>query len=186
VATRQAVASKGALDPLADAARDHRLVILAGAGISMLPPTSLPNWWAFNEAVLRALAGRMAEATNLQFSDERLSRLLGRRDQLKSFTPDFMAQLMEEEAGPANFEVLEALDTDEVNENHSLIAALAAAGVVRAVITTARRGPAGPVRARRGRPDDSRPPAREARAADRGRSAGSGPGGGRTPARHRP
>jgi hypothetical protein len=68
VATRQAVASKGALDPLADAARDHRLVILAGAGISMLPPTSLPNWWAFNEAVLRALAGRMAEATNLQFS----------------------------------------------------------------------------------------------------------------------
>jgi hypothetical protein len=49
-----------------------------------------------------------------------------------------MAQLMEEEAGPANFEVLEALDTDEVNENHS------------------------------------------------GRSAGSGPGGGRTPARHRP
>src|SRR5262245_62106944 len=105
---RRSVGSKGALDPLAVAARDHRLVILAGAGISMQAPTSLPSWWAFNEAVLRALTARLAEMTNQQFSEERLARLLGRRERLKSFSPDFMAQLMEEEAGPDYFRVLEA------------------------------------------------------------------------------
>ena len=102
----------------------------------MLAPTSLPSWWAFNEAVLQALAGRLAEATNQQFSEARLAVLLSRRERHKSFTPDFMAQLMEEEAGTAYFRVLEVLDTEEINENHNLVAALAGAGVVRAVVTT--------------------------------------------------
>ena len=47
-----------------------------------------------------------------------------------------MAQLMEEQAGLDYFRVLESLDTEAGNENHSLIAALASSGVVRAVVTT--------------------------------------------------
>src|SRR5262245_12511876 len=133
---RLAVGATGALEPLVGASREHRLVTLAGAGISMLAPTSLPSWWSFNEAVLAALAGRLAETTNREFSEERLAGLLSRRERLKSFTPDFMAQLMEEQAGLDYFRVLESLDTEQFNENHSLIAALAGSGVVRAVVTT--------------------------------------------------
>jgi hypothetical protein len=86
--------------------------------------------------VLGALAGPLAETTNRQFSEKRLARLLYRHEQLKSFMPDFMAQLMEEQAGLDYFRVLESLDTETLNENHSLIAALAGSGVVRAVVTT--------------------------------------------------
>jgi hypothetical protein len=89
------VGAEGALEPLVGASREHRLVIV-GAGIPMLAPTSLPSWWSFNES---ALAGRLAETTNREFSEERLAGLLSRRERLKSFTPDFMAQLMEEQAG---------------------------------------------------------------------------------------
>ncbi len=89
----------------------------------MLAPTSLPSWWAFNEAVLTALSERLAHHTNGEFSAARLR--LDRRTALRSFTPDFMAQLMEEAGGRDYFRVLQALDTETRNENHDALAALA-------------------------------------------------------------
>jgi SIR2-like domain len=121
---------------VAPAAREHGIVILAGAGISMAPPSSLPGWWDFNEAVLQALADRLVEHTSKLWTGQRLASLLERRRTLRAFTPDFMAQVMEEEVSADYFRVLQALDADQWNTSHAAVAALAGSGVLRAVITT--------------------------------------------------
>ena len=47
------------MDPrLLSACRANRLVVLVGAGCSLMPPTSLPSWNAINNAVLDALIER--------------------------------------------------------------------------------------------------------------------------------
>ena len=45
-------ACSGLPDPLLRAAREKNLIIFAGAGVSMLPPSSLPDWRQFNEILL--------------------------------------------------------------------------------------------------------------------------------------
>ena len=112
------------------------LVVLCGAGISMAPPSSLPSWWDFNLAVLQALVRRLVRDTSGQWVEHRFAEVISRREQLRSFTPDFMAQLMEEEVGLDYFRVLQALDASAWNANHGAIAGLAAAGVLRAIVTT--------------------------------------------------
>jgi hypothetical protein len=37
---------------LREALLKRRLLIFSGAGLSMLPPSSLPDWYGFNEAIL--------------------------------------------------------------------------------------------------------------------------------------
>src|SRR5262245_14746857 len=125
-----------ALASVATAARERGLVILAGAGISMAPPSSLPGWWDFNEAVLRALADRLVRYTSKLWTGQRLTSLLERRRALRAFTPDFMAQVMEEEVSADYFRVLQALDADQWNAGHAAVAALARIGALRAVVTT--------------------------------------------------
>ena len=39
-------------DPLLRSAREKNLVIFAGAGVSMLPPSALPDWQQYNEILL--------------------------------------------------------------------------------------------------------------------------------------
>jgi SIR2-like domain len=112
------------------------LVVLCGAGISMAPPSSLPSWWDFNLAVLQALVRRLVRDTSGAWVEQRFAEVISRREQLRSFTPDFMAQLMEEEVGLDYFRVLQALDASAWNANHGALAGLAAAGVLRAVVTT--------------------------------------------------
>ena len=51
------------LPELAERVRAEKLVVLAGAGVSMLPPTALPNWRDFNRAVIEALGARVGEDT---------------------------------------------------------------------------------------------------------------------------
>src|SRR4051794_27166265 len=101
-------------------------MVIAGAGVSVLAPTSLPGWSEFNEAVLGSLARQLASATSRRFTEERLRRLLRTRGRVRAFTPDFMAQLMEEEAGASYFNVLRALDANDIKENHAALATLAA------------------------------------------------------------
>lgn len=123
----------GDLLPLA---QERGLIVLVGAGISMAPPTSLPSWRDFNTAVLRALADRLEATTSRSWVAGRFERLIERRNTLQAFTPDFMAQLMTEEAGADYFRVLQGLDTDRCNANHEALADRARAGLVRAVLTT--------------------------------------------------
>lgn len=117
-------------------AQGKGLVVLAGAGISMAPPTSLPSWWDFNTAVLRALADRLEATSSRGWVGERFEILIERRKSLQAFTPDFMAQLMAEEVGIDYFRVLQGLDTDCCNANHHALADLANARILRAIITT--------------------------------------------------
>ena len=35
---------------------EHGLVVFCGAGVSMVPPSSLPSWWALNEQIVASLA----------------------------------------------------------------------------------------------------------------------------------
>jgi tetratricopeptide (TPR) repeat protein len=120
----------------ADLIAGRGLVVLCGAGISMAPPSSLPSWWDFNLAVLQALVRRLVRDTSGAWVEQRFAEVISRREQLRSFTPDFMAQLMEEEVGLDYFRVLQALDASAWNANHGALAGLAAAGVLRAVVTT--------------------------------------------------
>ena len=124
------------METLASAARGGGLVIFAGAGISMAPPSSLPNWWAINEAVLAALARRIAVFTDAAFSADVLQRLVATRNERAGFAPDYQAQMIEDECGLAYFRVLQAMDCTETNANHRSIARLAAAGHVAAIVTT--------------------------------------------------
>jgi hypothetical protein len=117
-------------------ARDDGLVVLAGAGISIPPPTSLPSWNAFNTIVLEALGERVGEYTSLQPVARSIQSLIARRDGSTCFAPDFQAQIMEEECGADYFRVLTALDSDRRNACHACLAELAAAGLVRAIVTT--------------------------------------------------
>jgi hypothetical protein len=48
------------LERAIEAARQGRLAVMAGAGISMLPPSNLPSWWEFTTALLTAAAGNVS------------------------------------------------------------------------------------------------------------------------------
>jgi hypothetical protein len=124
------------LGDLASLIQEKKLVVLAGAGISMAAPTSLPGWWDFNTAVLQAMADKLVEAGAELVIKRWYQQLLERRNATRAFTPDFMAQLMAEEVGADYFRVLQVLDSDRCNANHEVLADLAGAGLLRAIITT--------------------------------------------------
>ena len=117
-------------------ARSEGLVLVLGAGVSMVPPTSLPGWMDFNRIVLEAVAERVGRYINPAFSEQALAALISRRDASETFAPDYQAQLIEEECGPEYFSLLVALDTDVRNGCHDAVAALAGAGLVRGIVTT--------------------------------------------------
>ncbi len=127
---------EGAITALERAAGDGPIVVFAGAGVSMCPPTGLPGWFALNERILGAVAARVGG----YFDDDRriasqLDQLVKRRDH-GAFPPDYQAQIMEEQCGLTYFRALQALDVETCNPAHGAIAALAAAGHVAAVVTT--------------------------------------------------
>ena len=43
--------------------KEKHHVVLAGSGLSSVPPTSLPDWWELNDAVLGALGGAVERLT---------------------------------------------------------------------------------------------------------------------------
>src|SRR5262249_34240424 len=126
-------------DPQAVArdARMHGLVVLAGAGLSMGPPSSLPGWTDVNDAFLESLAMRVALAVDGEVPAWPVLELI--RDQraiADVAQPDLQAQLAEERLGEHYFALFEPLDIEMWNDGHAAIAALAATGLVEAVVTT--------------------------------------------------
>ena len=125
------------LAALAEQAKVHGLVVLAGAGVSMPVPSCLPGWTDFNDAVLHGLAERAEQLTGGGLpSSETMIGLRTLRDEIGALPIDFQAQLMEEECGPDYFRVLQSIDADATNRCHDAIAALAGAGNVNAIVTT--------------------------------------------------
>ena len=122
---------------LAASARQHGLVIFAGAGLSVPSPSSLPGWGKLNDAFLEAICLRLAIFADPDINGAQLQEYLAqRRENNKVISADFQAQLAEDECGEDYFRMFQALDVEAWNPGHAVIAALAAAGIVRAVITT--------------------------------------------------
>jgi hypothetical protein len=116
---------------------DRQITVLAGAGLSAPPPTCLPGWWALNDAVLGALGAAIEQIANSPgLSDGFRDAIRQRRDSTPFLMPDLQAQLLEDELGPAYFRSLSALDSEEPNAAHHLLAELARQGRVAAVLTT--------------------------------------------------
>ena len=118
---------------LLQAARDKRLVIFAGAGISMDPPTALPSWWDLSASVVRALAGR---ASPVIADAAALAEIVVARQRSDQFPPDYVAEKIVHSIGESYFEVLRCIDSDRPNPNHLALAELASQGKLRAIITT--------------------------------------------------
>lgn len=121
---------------LVEHARERGLVVFAGAGISMPAPSSLPSWYAFNDIVLSALTRRVDGFVGADFSEHLQQQLVATRRDTRYFSPDYQAQIIEDEIGSAYFRILQALDTPDRNACHDSVAALAAQGFVAAIVTT--------------------------------------------------
>ena len=119
------------------AARNCGLVVLAGAGVSMAPPSSLPSWSELNRMVLDALMRRLGDYTERREELEELFALLiERRDRQSIFPPEYQAQVMEEQVGATYFRSLQAVDVPQRNAAHETLAVLAASGLLKAIVTT--------------------------------------------------
>jgi tetratricopeptide (TPR) repeat protein len=117
-------------------ATEHGLVVVAGAGLSMGPPSSLPNWTAINNAFLENLALRLAAHTGGEVGYDVAEFVLDRRETADVAQPDLQAQLAEESIGEQYFALFKPLDIVTWNDGHAAIAALASTGLLRAVVTT--------------------------------------------------
>ena len=131
-------AARAWIDPTAVArdARMHGLVVIAGAGLSMGPPSSLPGWTEINDAFLDSLAMRLARHTDGTVGYDVLELVLERREAAAAAQPDLQAQLAEESLGEHYFALFEPLDIETWNDGHAALAACAATGLLRAVVTT--------------------------------------------------
>jgi SIR2-like protein len=131
-------AARPRFDPAASArdARAHGLVAVAGAGLSMGPPSSLPGWTEINDAFLENLALCIAVHTGGEFGRDVLRFVLDRRATADVAQPDLQAQLAEESLGEHYFALFRPLDVETWNDGHAAVAALAATGHLRAIVTT--------------------------------------------------
>lgn len=119
---------------LTDALNSRRLLIFCGAGVSMLPPSSLPNWLGFNQSLLEAAK----RATLQEFPELPLVVVEKIRDlSLDQLSVEsFSDTLVQTFAGEGYFSVLEVLDSNFPNPNHQAFAELARHRIVRAFVST--------------------------------------------------
>jgi hypothetical protein len=112
------------------------IVIFAGAGCSMAPPSSLPGWNNLNDLILETLWDHL-EVYGFQdrFREKILSTIMQKREENK-FPPDYQAQRMVERAGIKYFQLLSAVDSEHYNATQYYTANLAKQGIVKAIVTT--------------------------------------------------
>ncbi|HEV2890465.1 MAG TPA: SIR2 family protein [Frankiaceae bacterium] len=110
----------------------ERLVVLAGAGVSAIPPSEVPSWWGFNNSVLEAMKART----------RRYVRNPGLAQQVASLGLDeigvavFSAEVADAFAGSSWFDALGCLDGDTPSPCHDALATLAGRGELAAIVTT--------------------------------------------------
>lgn len=112
------------------------LVIFAGAGCSMAPPSSLPGWYDLNDAILETLWDRLEEYRITKGFREKILPAIKKCRTEHTFPPDYQAQLMAERVGLHYFELLGAVDNETYNPVQYYTARLAKEGIVKAVVTT--------------------------------------------------
>ena len=117
-------------------AEQHGLVVVAGAGLSMDPQSSLPGWGALNDAFLDNLGLLLAEHVDDGLPYQIAELIADRRESAAVAQPDLQAQLAEESLGEHYFELFKPLDIEAWNDGHAALAAIARTGHLRAVVTT--------------------------------------------------
>ena len=111
-------------------------MIMAGAGLSAGRPTALPGWKPLNAAIARVLRQRLESALDRPgWLTSAMASVDVERDAGR-FPPEYQAQVIEEMCGERYFQALQAMDVDVLNTGHAAVAALAAAGAIRAIVTT--------------------------------------------------
>ncbi|MEP7365882.1 MAG: tetratricopeptide repeat protein [Acidobacteriota bacterium] len=116
-------------------AAEGRLVIFVGAGVSSIPPTCLPSWWAMNQAVTASLRDRVAELVG-PLRAQVLAEAITQRQEANRFPPEYQAEVIVGRLRDSYFNVLQCLDSEIPNDVHLGIAALSKAHRVAAVVTT--------------------------------------------------
>ncbi|MGE3854959.1 MAG: tetratricopeptide repeat protein, partial [Planctomycetota bacterium] len=111
----------------------RRLTVLAGAGISVLPPSCLPSWWQLNHAVLDAMAGTARSVTAL--ADTVVASVKEKQDAGR-MPAEYTSEVIVDSLADEYFDVLGCLEGDQPNRVHAWLAALAKAKRLPAIITT--------------------------------------------------
>jgi len=135
--TKKRTTLKQTIEFAASHARRKGLVIMAGAGVSMDEPASMPGWYEVNDMIVDALCERVTtDLDRTGWFDEIRENVRFRRDEAHIFPPEYQAQIIEEQCGETYFQALQSLDSPQRNFCHEAIAALAEAGLLRAIVTT--------------------------------------------------
>lgn len=108
-------------------------VVLCGAGVSVAPPSSVPSWWGFNQAVLTELRSRFLEERT---PPKRAVNAMNRLSLDDLDVTEFSQLVSDAFAGATWFDVLGVLDGVAPNMNHLALAYWAKEGSLRAVVTT--------------------------------------------------
>jgi hypothetical protein len=112
------------------------VIVMAGAGVSAGKPSALPGWKPLNSAIAYALCMRIESSINRAGWLSGLMPEIDGQRMTDRFPPDYQAQIIEEVCGDRYFRGLQALDVDVINAGHDGIACLAAAGALKAIVTT--------------------------------------------------
>jgi len=119
-----------------DRTKTQRAVIMAGAGVSVAPPSSVPGWYALNRMIVAALGHRVDGYLGKADYTSDIRAAIDARRSARAFPPDYQAQIIEEDSGEVYFEALQSLDVTTRNASHEGIAWLAARGALAAIVTT--------------------------------------------------
>ncbi|WP_153041215.1 SIR2 family protein [Paraburkholderia monticola] len=116
---------------LLDALHAGKVVVVAGAGISMLQPSNLPSWWGFNQTLLESMK---QQVHSLLPEDER--NLLDKLSLEKGIPVVAFSDLVVRTfAGGAYFPLLKVLESAKPNANHRALAWLAGTGRIKDIVT---------------------------------------------------
>jgi hypothetical protein len=117
-------------------AKESGVVILAGAGVSAIPPSCLPDWVSLNKMIVGALCERIETYLNRPAYTRQLQQRVNARLNETSFPPDYQAQILKENCGDPYFKALQSLDISTTNPVHEIIGWLARQGFINAIVTT--------------------------------------------------
>jgi hypothetical protein len=114
------------------AVREGRAVLFCGAGISVDPPATLPDWKTLRDETIKAVASSEASLAGMlpALLAQDVSRAAG-----QGLAPELVATTISAVV-PGYFMSLRVLDHDTPNRNHALIARLARGGFARYVVST--------------------------------------------------
>jgi hypothetical protein len=108
-------------------------VVLCGAGVSVAPPSAVPSWWGFNQAVLEELRRRFVDAHR---PPVKAARALARLSLDNLDVTEFSQIVADSFAGDTWFDAVSLLDGRAPNANHYVMAAWAQAGSLPVIMTT--------------------------------------------------